>query len=233
MPPDAKERFPFLAQGNPPPTAPHPVVRRDAGNLPFSHLGKDEKQPDVCTWRFFFFVCFLTTGLRIRFIPAGVKRIVTTNAGGPEELLPPPRKRHDWPAMMRRATFVPISASLIRPLKMGHAQDPARVAAADPSPPVAASASHLPSNPSNDHTHVASAKPLPPLRSPDCPLASDPLEAASGPAPLAASGSPLPSDTFAAARAEIQHWWGLHQSGCISADEYRNVKIKILAKVGI
>ena len=191
------------------------------------------KNNRTCVFRVSFFVCVLTTGLRERFIPAGVKRIVTTNAGGPEEFLPAPRKRRDWPAMMRRATFVPISASLVRPLKMGHAQDPARVAAADPPPPVAASGSHLPSNQSNDNARVASAKPLPPLRSPDCPLASDPLEAASGPAPLAASSSPLPSGTFAAARAEIQHWWGLHQSGCISADEYRNVKIKILAKVGI
>ena len=51
----------------------------------------------------------------ISYIPAGAKRIVATNAGAPEQLLPTGKKDHDVEAMVRRCHFVLVLNPLIQP----------------------------------------------------------------------------------------------------------------------
>jgi hypothetical protein len=53
-------------------------------------------------------VCRFTNG----FLPAGVPRVFTTNAGSPQVFLPPPRNDADWEALMRRVTFLRVSERL-------------------------------------------------------------------------------------------------------------------------
>ena len=49
---------------------------------------------------------------KISFLPAGLKRIITSNAGDPSELLPAPKKQDDLEAMWRRCCFVYITDAL-------------------------------------------------------------------------------------------------------------------------
>ena len=48
------------------------------------------------------------------YVPKFVPRLISTNAGTPEEFLPKPVLEHDLGAMMRRCTWVKISTTLIQ-----------------------------------------------------------------------------------------------------------------------